>query len=82
MKKITLYLEYYNKNDNSFVGEFDINSKFEFLKLKKILNKETWLYYDPQQLDENNFNLLNIYEFKEEQVKFEDYDWFFQFRTD
>ena len=82
MDVLTLYLEYYNVQDGKFVGEIDVNNQIQLLKKNKILKRETSEFYDPQQLNEEEFvfiqsNLSNL-----NKMRFRDYDWFFQIRSE
>ena len=82
MDALTLYLEYYNVQDGKFVGEIDVNNQIQLLKKNKILKHETSEFYDPQQLNEEEFvfiqsNLSNL-----SKMRFRDYDWFFQIRSE
>lgn len=82
MDVLTLYLEYYNVQDGKFVGEIDVNNQIQLLKKNKILKHETSEFYDPQQLNEEEFvfiqsNLSNL-----NKMRFRDYYWFFQIRSE
>lgn len=82
MDALTLYLEYYNVQDGKFVGEIDVNNQIQLLKKNKILKRETSEFYDPQQLNEEEFVFIQSNLSKLNKMRFGDYDWFFQYRSE
>jgi hypothetical protein len=82
MDRLTLYLEYYNLQDGKFVGEIDLNNQIHVLKKNKILKQETWEFYDPQQLNEEEFVFIQSNISNLNKIRFSDYDWFFQYRSE
>lgn len=82
MDVLTLYLEYYNVQDGKFVGEIDVNNQIQLLKKNKILKHETSEFYDPQQLNEEEFVFIQSTISNLNKMRFGDYDWFFQYRSE
>jgi hypothetical protein len=82
MDRVTLYLEYYNIQNGLFVGEIDLNSHIILLKKNKILKQETWEFYDPQQLNEEEFVFIQSNISNLNKIRFSNYDWFFQYRSE
>jgi hypothetical protein len=82
MERLTLYLEYYNLHDDNFAGEIDLNNQIIELKKNKILKQKTWKFYDPQKLNEEEFVYIQSNNSNLNKFRFNDYYWFFQYRSE
>jgi hypothetical protein len=82
MAGLTLNLEYYNLQHGKFEGEFDLTAHIHLLKNNNVLKQETWEEYVAQPLNEAEFVFLQSTISHLNKLRFRDYDWFFQYRSE